>query len=151
MATSPVRRVTQNDGVDLGLGDNVFTWDEAKYYQRFIEDQRLLESEGKVAKSSVTVALEHYYEKNPIDDSLEGVLAHYSGMSKEMVAATLDTIEAIVWIADYDPNGLYPVKNQESFREEDGNESENNQYRDMEEYISASRVIYSSRKEYYIA
>ena len=36
-------------------------------YQRFIEDQRLLENMGLIEKSSVTAFLEDYYEKHPLD------------------------------------------------------------------------------------
>lgn len=82
-------------------------WEEAKYYQRFIEDQSLAESMGVIEKSAVTVALEEYYKDNPLDDSYEGMLARYSGLEKEDVIALLDAIEYYDYIAKYDPSTRY--------------------------------------------
>ncbi len=80
-------------------------WDsEVKYYQRYISDQRLLEVAGITEKSAVTAALEEYYDKNPLDNSREGILARYSGLNKEQVIAVEDTIDVLVYIANYDPS-----------------------------------------------
>jgi len=79
-------------------------WDsEIKYYQRYISDQRLLEVAGITEKSAVTVALEGYYEKNPLDNSREGILARFSGMTKEQVIAAEDAIDVLTYIANYNP------------------------------------------------
>ena len=82
-------------------------WDKAKYYQRFIEDQSLAESMGVIEKSAVTVAVEDYYEKNPLDESYEGMLARYSGLEKDDVVALLDVIEYGSYLAQYDPSERY--------------------------------------------
>lgn len=79
-------------------------WDEVKYYQRYISDQRLLEVAGVTQKSSVTAMLEEYYEKNPLDNSREGIIARFAGMTKEQVIAVEDTLEAMTYIANYDPS-----------------------------------------------
>ena len=79
-------------------------WNKAKYYQRFIEDQSLAESMGIIDKSAVTAFLEDYYEKNPLDNSYEGMLARYSGLTKENVIALLDIIDYENYIASYDPS-----------------------------------------------
>ncbi len=79
-------------------------WDEIKYYQRYIQDQRLLEVAGITKKSSVTSLLEDYYEQNPLDNSREGIIARYSGMTKSQVIAVEDTIDALTYIANYDPS-----------------------------------------------
>ena len=84
-------------------------WSENKYYQRFIEDQRLAENMGVVEKSSVTAFLEDYYKDHPIDDSYEGVLARRSGLTKDQVIATLDVMEAIAFSQNYNPDGYAPV------------------------------------------
>ena len=85
-------------------------WDnETKYYQRFVEDQRLAENMGLVEKSSVTAYLEKYYQEHPLDNSYEGILARYSGLTKENVVATLDTMKEIQFIANYHPANLYPT------------------------------------------
>ena len=79
-------------------------WDEVKYYQRYISDQRLLEVAGITQKSSVTALLEDYYEQNPLDNSREGVIARYSGLTKDQVIAVEDTMDVINYIANYDPS-----------------------------------------------
>lgn len=78
-------------------------WDEVKYYQRYIEDQRLLEVAGVTQKSSVTALLEEYYEQNPLDNSEQGIIARYSGLTKNQVIAVEDAIDVITYIANYDP------------------------------------------------
>ncbi|MBR3322894.1 hypothetical protein IKG13_02455 [Candidatus Saccharibacteria bacterium] len=90
-------------------------WDESKKYQRFIEDQRLAEAEGIIEKSAVSEYLAEYYEKNPIDNSFEGVLARYSGLTKENVVATIDLMDVMDFVASYKPADLYPyLKNNQS-------------------------------------
>lgn len=84
-------------------------WGENKYYQRYTEDQRLMEEMGLIKKSSVTTALEEYYEENPLDNSYEGVLARMSGLTKEDVIATLDLVDYMNFLAEYDPTELLPV------------------------------------------
>jgi hypothetical protein len=85
------------------------SWDESRYYQRFIEDQRLAESMGLVEKSAVTAFLEEYYAENPKDDSFEGVLARKTGQTRETIVATLDLLEYFDFIASYDPSDRYPL------------------------------------------
>lgn len=82
-------------------------WEEAKYYQRFVEDQRLLESMDSEYKSVVSVFLDEYYEENPLDDSYEGILARASGLSKETIVAMLDYVNYQNYIANYDPETRY--------------------------------------------
>lgn len=76
---------------------------------RFSEDQRLLENMGLVEKSSVTAYLEAYYEKHPLDNSYEGILARRSGLTKDQVIAYLDKLEYLAKIAEYDPTGRAPI------------------------------------------
>ena len=75
----------------------------------FFAYQRLLENMGLIEKSSVTAYLEEYYEKHPLDNSYEGVLARRSGLTKETVIALLETAEKAVFLASYDPANYYPV------------------------------------------
>ena len=58
----------------------------------FFAYQRLLENMGLIEKSSVTAYLEEYYEKHPLDNSYEGILARRSGLTKEQVVAYLDKL-----------------------------------------------------------
>lgn len=80
---------------------------ETKYYQRYIEDQRLLENASDNYVSPVTAFIEEYYDNNPLDDSYEGVLARYSGLTKDEVVATLDAMEYINYVAEYEPDTRY--------------------------------------------
>ena len=86
-----------------------FWQNEGRYYQRFIEDQRYIisASSGKdsdpVTIDPVSVALNDYYAEHPLDQSFEGILARYSGMTKDDVIATLELIDGLNYIANYHP------------------------------------------------
>ena len=57
--------------------------------------------------SIVTAYLEDDYEKNPIDDSFEGTLARFSGMTKDEVEDTLALIEYMQFLDEYDASERY--------------------------------------------
>lgn len=99
--------VATKDDANADLGTDAPNWNTAKYYQRFIEDQSLAESMGLIDKSAVTAALEEYYEQNPLDDSYEGMLARWSGLSKETVSDVLDVIAYYNYVNEYDPSERY--------------------------------------------
>ncbi len=82
-------------------------WSKAKYYQRFIEDQSLAESMGLIEKSAVTAYLDEYYKEHPLDNSYEGILARYSGLTKDNVIALLDFIDYANFVANYDSSDRY--------------------------------------------
>lgn len=107
--------VTGNDG--SGMGDSTATWDQNKIYQRYIEDQRIAESAGIIEESAVTKFLAEYYEKHPLDNSFEGILARYSGLTKDTVIATLDGLEVLAFLEEYEPAGLYPYPIEEDEKE----------------------------------
>ena len=98
---------SSHDGMNDG-GDQSIDWKEAKEYQRFIEDQRLAEAEGVIEESAVTKFVAEYYEEHPIDNSYEGILARYSGLTKEQVIATLDFVDVVGFLTEYEPKNLYP-------------------------------------------
>ena len=85
------------------------SYDEVKTYSRYIEDQRLAESMGLVEKSAVSVFLDEYYEKYPLDNSVEGILARFSGLTKQNVIAIEDTIDFYNFYLAYDPTDYYPT------------------------------------------
>ena len=87
--------------------ENEFWNSEYKYYQRYAENERLLENMNPGYKSTVTAFLEDYYKENPVDDSFEGRLARFSGLSKEEVEDTLALIDYYNYIADYDATTRY--------------------------------------------
>ena len=101
--------VASNDSLESSGTTFGVSWDENKYYQRFIEDQRYLESTDSDYTSPVTAFLDEYYEENPLDTSYEGILARKSGMSKDEVVAYLEVIQEWKEIADYDPSTRYQM------------------------------------------
>jgi len=82
---------------------------EIKYYSRYAEDQRLAAAMGTIEESAVDVALDKYYAEHPLDNSFEGMLARFSGLTKDNVIAVMDTLEFYTWLADYDPTDYYPT------------------------------------------
>ena len=91
-----------DNGTTLGV-----SWDENKYYQRFIEDQRYLESIDSDYKSPVTAFLDDYYEEHPLDTTYEGILARKAGMTKDEAIAYLEVLQEWNTIANYDPSTRY--------------------------------------------
>ncbi len=82
--------------------------DEYKYYSRYSEDQRLMEAAGIIEESAVSKFLDEYYAENPLDNSYEGIIARYSGMTKEQVSDLFDILEYYEYVANYNPEGYGP-------------------------------------------
>ena len=85
----------------------------AEYYdmaEQFVNTERMWEaaSNGE-EQSAVTRFLDKYYKEHPLDDSFEGRLARYSGLSKEKISYLLDVGEEMVFLAGYNPDGYYPL------------------------------------------
>ena len=85
------------------------SYDNIKYYNRYVEDQRLAASMGVIDESAVDVALDKYYEEHPIDNTPLGIMSRYSGYTKENIIAIFDATEFYVWLAQYDPTDFYPT------------------------------------------
>lgn len=86
-------------------GDECFWQNEGKYYQRFIEDQRYLLSadpDSGIA-DPVTLSFNEYFDEHPLDNSYEGIIARYSGMTKDDVIAALELMEGLTYLANYHP------------------------------------------------
>jgi hypothetical protein len=79
-------------------------------FERYINDQEQMESMGIINKSARTVALEKYYSEHPLDASYEGILARYSGLTKETVVAILDYADYHDFVASYSPSDRLPVE-----------------------------------------
>jgi hypothetical protein len=100
---------------DWGTGENCKMskdnprWDsEFKYYQRYIEDMRILDGmDGDDEDSPVLAYMKNYDEEHPIDTSFTGTLARISGQSKDDVALLLEYIDYSNKIANYDPSTRY--------------------------------------------
>ena len=112
-------------------------------YQRYMENERLIENINPGYKSTVTMYLEDYYEKNPIDDSFEGQLARFSGMSKDEVTGTLALIVYYDQLAKYNPEERYAFN--ESVDLGDGIlfNNENAMAINGESYLLVNNVVYA--------
>ena len=135
--------VANNDGKDMG--SKTAEWEDNKKYQRFIEDQRIAESAGLIEESAVTKFISEYYEKHPLDNSFEGILARYSGLTKDKVVATLDALEVLAFKEEYEPAGLYPYpvedEGEKEYRIEDNDTIVNDYY-----IAYTNNVVYDSRR-----
>jgi hypothetical protein len=88
---------------------NGLSYDEIKTYSRYVEDQRLAESMGIIDESAVSIALDEYYNEHPLDNSREGILARFSGLTKDNVIAIEDTVDFYNFYLAYDPTDYYPT------------------------------------------
>ncbi len=91
-------------------------WDsEFKYYQRYIEDMRILSGmESDTGGSNPVLAYEEHYEStHQIDTSFEGTLARISGQTKDDIAFILEFARYSDKIAHYDPSTRFAF-NQEN-------------------------------------
>lgn len=95
-------------------------WDsEIKYYQRYVEDMRILEQMGafeeeQVAddgtttivaiQNPVSAAEDRYREESPIDNSYIGYLSRISGLTKDNVETVLALVEYYNYIELYNPD-----------------------------------------------
>lgn len=80
-------------------------WRENQIHQRFVEDQRLYaDISGQTKDNPVVAYLNDYYDEHPLDNSYEGILARYSGMTKDDVIATLELIDGLTYLANYHPS-----------------------------------------------
>jgi hypothetical protein len=118
--------------LEAELGTKSFNWEEAKYYQRFIEDQRYLESAGLVDKNAVSIALDNYYAEHPLDQSEEGIMARMTGLTKDQVIAAENALDVMLWMAGYKPDGYYPYNYKEP--EQDQISLSDYDYVDLEQY-----------------
>lgn len=79
-------------------------WETYRYYQRYIEDQRILEQMGAYEDSQnpVTAYQEKYETEHPLDNSPAGYLARISGLTKENAETVLAVLEYTDFIENYD-------------------------------------------------
>ena len=119
-------------------------WDsEFKYYQRYIEDMRILGGmEDETGGSNPVLAYEaHYEETHPIDTSFEGTLARISGQTKDDIAFLIEYTRYSTELAKYDPSTRF------SFNQDD---SEPTQISFTEDTIKETPVITVKPAEIFI-
>ncbi|MDR3297879.1 MAG: hypothetical protein LBT19_00660 [Candidatus Nomurabacteria bacterium] len=142
------------DTVNLGwaTGENCVNsadnsrWDgEFKYYQRYVEDMRILGGMGvfeEEGDNPVLAYQEKYYEEHPLDMSYEGALARIMGYTKDDVAFMMEFINYAQFLAEYDPG------ERDDFREEVefGESKIVFEQDDRSEYIVAQHVVYTDTR-----
>ncbi len=95
------------DGV-MNIVDHGATLNErVKYYSMYNLDQRALEGMEIISTNSTTAFLDEYYKEHPLDNSYEGMIARYSGQTKEEVEDTLALMDYMVAVYNYDPGERY--------------------------------------------
>lgn len=84
-----------------------------RYYQRYVEDQRLLEQMGAYEDSQnpVTAYEERYEAAHPLDNTPSGYIARISGMSKDDAELILALAEYADFIKDYDAETRIALEN----------------------------------------
>lgn len=146
--------VTKNDGKGLSVGDDtgswiVPTWNQAKYIQRYISDQRILEGMGLIEESAVTAALRTYYEEHPLDNSFEGILARKTGMTKENVEVALDFMKLASFTENYEPEDYAPYAAKKT--EKEAISFNDDSINPIDNYKNTGAHIYIVRRDYSIA
>ena len=119
-------------------------WDsEFKYYQRYIEDMRILSGmESDTGGDNPVLAYESRYEAaHPIDTSYEGTLARISGQTKDDIAFILEFARYSTEIANYDPSTRY------AFNQENPTPI---QYNFEDDSIKSTQIITVKSSEFFI-
>ncbi len=78
--------------------------------ERYVLDQRLGEAMEVYEKSQAMEYLDRYYKEHPLDNSIMGIVARRSGLTKDEVKTALAQANALLFIADYDPTNLGPLE-----------------------------------------
>lgn len=76
---------------------------EFKYYQRYIEDMRILNGMDDESENPVIAYKNDYAEEHPLDNSYAGTLARITGQTKDDIAFLLEFSKYSNEIAEYDP------------------------------------------------
>lgn len=81
-------------------------WETFKYYQRYVQDQRLLEQLGAYegSQNPVLSYLEEYEAEHPLDNTPSGYLARISGLSKDDAQLVMDVAWYYNYLNEYDAN-----------------------------------------------
>ncbi|MBQ8156785.1 hypothetical protein IJ102_00070 [Candidatus Saccharibacteria bacterium] len=96
-------------GYSPGQGENIPSSEQLKTYGAIYPQSRVAVGQGLTDTDIVGNYIQKYYEEHPIDTSFEGILAHYSGLTKDMVIATIDQMDALNFLAKYEPAGYGPL------------------------------------------
>ena len=101
---------------DWGTGDwcrmgpeNPRWENEIKYYQRYVEDMRIISGmdDDKEESNPVLAYQKEFDKEHPTDTSFEGTLARITGQSKDDIAFLLEYVRYSDQMAKYDPSTRY--------------------------------------------
>lgn len=86
-------------------------WADFKYYQRYIEDQRIMDWMGVYGEGqSPVLAYETQYEKeHPLDNSPAGYLARISGITKDDAEFVIALAEYYNFLEEYNPESRLAI------------------------------------------
>ena len=87
-------------------GDNSID-EQVRNFSMYNLDQRVLNEMGILETNSTVSFLEDYYKENPLDQSFEGKIARFSGMTKDQVSDTLAVMEYYDFVANYNAGERY--------------------------------------------
>ncbi|MBR3177212.1 hypothetical protein IKF27_00180 [Candidatus Saccharibacteria bacterium] len=91
--------------------ENPYWETEMKYYQRYLEDNRVLSQLGAFKDTEIkdpVLAYQDRYEKtHPADNSKAGTIARITGSTKDDVETMLAVIDYYTLLADYHPEERY--------------------------------------------
>lgn len=98
--------VNNADNVDQSDMVREFWNKEGKYYQHYIQQERVDEQLGvyEGTRSTVSRYREEYLREHPIDNSPAGIIASVSGLSTENAQLVLDVLAYYEFIENYDPS-----------------------------------------------
>ena len=89
-------------------GEYYFTT-ESTLYSAYISMLEWMESIDLLEVTGISDFLDRYYKLHPMDNSIAGIIARYTGYSKDTVVAVFDLLDYVEWLANYDPSSLYPL------------------------------------------
>lgn len=128
-------------------------WDtEMKYYQLYVEYNRIFDQNGDFEQSTNPVLgfKEHYYQKHPLDQSDAGYLARISGLSKDDATTVLAVFEYFKDYRDYHPEQRLQFASQPTgippF-----NFSSNSPIKPLPLFASSSFIVYNNPRNRTIA
>ncbi len=94
------------------VNDGSEEWNKKyRYYQLFVQDNRLLDSLSENTNNPVLSYLDKYYTEHPLDNSYSGYLARISGISKQDAEDLIAVAEYYQFISNYDPSDRIAMTN----------------------------------------
>lgn len=128
-------------------------WDtEMKYYQLYVEYNRIFDQNGDFEQSTNPVLgfKEHYYQKHPLDQSDAGYLARISGLSKDDATTVLAVFNYFKDYRDYHPEQRLQFASQPT-RIPPFNFSSNSPIKPLPLFASSSFIVYNNLRNRTIA